>query len=80
MDCSIYKDDKQSVAYGTLLNSCSYNTVALSQKIFIFMLQLGGTYAIKGKTSLDSGLLHQFTGSHVWDTHDHIHFELNEVL
>ena len=41
MDCSMYKEHNillcmgQSVAYGTLLNSCLNNTLALHQTFFI---------------------------------------------
>ena len=52
----------KSVVYGTLLNSCSYNKVALSQK-FCLTLQLGGTYATMEWESHDSTLLHKLTGS-----------------
>ena len=42
----------QSIAYGTPINSCSYNTLTMSQN-FHLILQLGGTYAIMGKKSYD---------------------------
>ena len=47
MDCPVYKEHKhtvaygKSLAYGTLLNSCSYNT--LEPKYFYLIHQLGGT-------------------------------------
>ena len=55
----------RSVAYGTLFNSCSYKTLALNQIFFNLMLQLVGTFAIMGRESHDSTLLHELTGSHV---------------
>ena len=61
---------RQSVAYGTLPNSCSYSTLALSQIFFNLIPQLGGTYAIMGKESHDSTLLDELTDSHVaYGTH-----------
>ena len=47
MDCPVYKEHKhtvaygKSLAYGTQLNSCSYNT--LEPKYFYLIHQLGGT-------------------------------------
>ena len=73
----------QDVAYGTLLKSCLYNTLALSQKFLYLILLLGGAYAIMGRESHDSTLLHKRTGSHVaygTQTHDHVHFEMKNVL
>ena len=65
MDCSVYKEHKHSVAYGTLLNSCSFNTTYLEPKFFHLVLQLGWINAIIGRDSHDSTLLHKLTGSHV---------------
>ena len=70
MDCSVYKQCKHTVAHGTLSNSSSYNTLALSQKKFYLILQLGMAYAMMGRESRDSTLLHEFTGSHTaYGTH-----------
>ena len=63
---------RQNAAYGALLNSCSYNTLAFEPKSFHLIVQLGGTYAIMGRESLDSTLLHKHTdskvayGRHTW--------------
>ena len=65
MDCSVYKEHKHSVAYGTLLNSCSFNTTYLEPKFFHLVLQLRWINAIIGRDSHDSTLLHKLTGSHV---------------
>ena len=60
----------QSVAYETLLNSCSYKKLALSQIFFHLILELGKTYVIMGRVSHHSTLLHKLTGSHVaYGTH-----------
>ena len=57
----------QNVAYRTLLNSCSCNTLALSK---IFSVIVGGTHAIMGREFHDSTLLHKLTGTHVtYGTH-----------
>ena len=66
-DINIPLHMRQSVAFGTLLNSCSYNT-CLEPKFFYLILQLGGTYAIMGRESVNSTLLHKLTCC-VWDTH-----------
>ena len=70
MDCSVYKEHKHSVAYGTLLNSCSLNTTSLEPKFFHLVLQLGWTYTIIWRDSHDSTLLHKLTDTHVaYGTH-----------
>ena len=82
MDCSVYKQCKHTVAHGTLSNSSSYNTLALSQKIFIWyfnwewhMLWWEGSPVIAlSYMSLQAVKLHM---GHI---HDHIHSELNKVL
>ena len=61
----------QSVAYGTLLNSCScIQHTCFETKFFYLILQLGETYSIMGKESHYSTLLHKLTGSRVaYGTH-----------
>ena len=55
--------------YGTLLNSCSCNTLAMSQKIFIWYFHWE-RHAIIGRESLNSTLPHKRMGSHVaYGTH-----------
>ena len=52
-------------------------------KFLYLILLLGGAYAIMGRESHDSTLLHKRTGSHVaygTQTHDHVHFEMKNVL
>ena len=74
MDYSVYKDHKHTVAYGTILNSCSYNTFFLSQEIFIWyfnwewhMLEPEGSPLI----AISSISLQAVTLS-MGHTHDHI--------
>ena len=70
MDCSIFKDHKHTVAYGT--NCCVRDTTwelliqntCLEPKMFHFIVQVGGTYAVMERDSLGN-TLHNLTSSHV---------------
>ena len=74
----------QSVAYGRLLNSCSYNTLALSRNV-LFDTSVGrdngkGVPWERSPMIVLSSISLQEATLRMGHTQDHIHFELNKVL
>ena len=78
MDCSVYKEHKRTIAYGTRVSHMGHCLiVALQQtclepKSFHLILQLGGTYAVMGRESHDSSL-RLTASSTVYGTHTSPH-------
>ena len=83
MDCSVYKEHKHTVTYGT--NCSVWDTTwellmqhtCLEPDFFYLIHQLGGTYAIMGSPMIAlSSISLQAATLHMEHTQDHIHFEL----